>query len=190
MVLWLLFHLGLSCHYTAHSRHPEFISDTGFSQRSPSVDGGGFLPNVEETLGFCQKGGFWLELLTPTHTLTTTHGPPFGHFEYLDQIMSKWAQTLYMCYSTYYYHNGSVFFWCKVARKLKFWKWPLSCMMMVPPSRKMTLLEQCAVLSLNPCLFWAMTWCDWLKGGWWSMCGSLVTVPSQRGKQEPSGFPQ
>jgi hypothetical protein len=23
---------------------------------------GGFLPNAEETLGFCRKGGFWLEL--------------------------------------------------------------------------------------------------------------------------------
>ena len=23
---------------------------------------GGFLPNAEETLGFCWKGGFWLEL--------------------------------------------------------------------------------------------------------------------------------
>ena len=27
----------------------------------PSVDGGGFLPNVEETLGFRRKGGFWVE---------------------------------------------------------------------------------------------------------------------------------
>ena len=64
--------------------------------------------------GFCR-----IDLYSFSYTNTDPHidhNPPFGHFEYLNQIRSRWTQTVYIIITMTV---------CKVARKLKFWKQPL-----------------------------------------------------------------
>ena len=55
------------------------------------------------------KNMFFFQNYNTITDLYIDHYPSFDHFEYLNQIKSKWPQILYVYYSIYYYHNGSGF---------------------------------------------------------------------------------
>ena len=100
-------------------------------------------------------------ILTLTHTCDIGHDPPFGHFEYFEQIRSNWAQTLYMHCSIYSYDNGQTL--------------SLVC------HANDELFDGLPVLSLISSLFWTVTCCDRSRGGSWSMCGSVLVLEICRG---------
>ena len=61
---------------------------------------GGFLPNAEETLGFCQKGGFWLEL-------------SMNLWYFWCRSMTAWKVPRWFCYSPGIMHPWLVWWvWC------------------------------------------------------------------------------
>jgi len=64
-----------------------------------------------------------------TDILTLTHTSTMTHLSATSNISTKSGPNelkLCICAIVYILMTMAVFFWCKVARKLKFWKWPLS----------------------------------------------------------------
>ena len=105
---------------------------------------------------------FGVQVLTLTHTSTTTH------LSSTSNIFAKFGlMKLKICRHTtsrYYYRFVSFFKW-KEMREKKLKK--------LPPSRWLT--QFCRV-EFEFKLFWTVTRCDWSKGGSWSMCGSGLVV--------------
>ena len=109
-----------------------------------------------------------LPAVLPTNTDPhINHHPPFGHFEYLSQIKSKWAQTSYMCCSMYFYHNGSVFL-VQICKKTKTSK--MTSVMhddAVPcQSFNWQTRSNASAMHLNQCLLlyacWTNTWVNYM----------------------------